>query len=144
MKSIQVDPAAKRAIAGPGVIWGELDRATQVFGLATPGGTDSEVGVAGLTLGGGNGWLMGLHGATSDNLVRDGLACRAGRVSPAARVHAKGGALAELDPNPRRRLPAPHWRVWRERGGWMLITMQQSHQLGEIEMRGPISHGGRD
>ena len=50
-------------------MWGELDRATQAFGLAVPGGTDSEVGIAGLTLGGGNGWLMGVHGATCDNLL---------------------------------------------------------------------------
>lgn len=51
------------------MLWGELDRATQVFGLAVLGGTDSEVGIAGLTLGGGNGWLIGLYGATCDNLL---------------------------------------------------------------------------
>jgi len=69
MKTIKVDAAARSARAQGGVLWGELDRATQAFGLAVPGGTDSEVGIAGLTLGGGNGWLMGLHGATCDNLL---------------------------------------------------------------------------
>src|SRR5262249_43364001 len=68
MKAIEVDAAARSARARGGVLWGELDRATQAFGLAVPGGTDSEVGIAGLTLGGGNGWLMGVHGATCDNL----------------------------------------------------------------------------
>ena len=69
MKAIEVDAAARSAQAQGGVLWGELDRATQAFGLAVPGGTDSEVGIAGLTLGGGNGWLMGVHGATCDNLL---------------------------------------------------------------------------
>jgi FAD/FMN-containing dehydrogenase len=69
MKAIAVDAAARCGSAQGGVLWGELDRATQAFGLAVPGGTDSEVGIAGLTLGGGNGWLMGLHGATCDNLL---------------------------------------------------------------------------
>jgi len=69
MKTIEVDAANRRAFAQGGVLWRELDRATQAFGLAVPGGTDSEVGIAGLTLGGGNGWLMGLHGATCDNLL---------------------------------------------------------------------------
>src|SRR6516164_11167864 len=83
MKAIEVDAAARSAQAQGGVLWGELDRATQVFHLAVPGGTDSGVGVAGLTLGGGNGWLMGLHGATCDNLLvanvvmADGRALRA-------------------------------------------------------------------
>src|SRR5215467_7868790 len=69
MKAIEIDAAARSAKAQGGVLWGELDRATQAFGLAVPGGTDSEVGIAGLTLGGGNGWLMGVHGATCDNLL---------------------------------------------------------------------------
>jgi len=70
MRSIRVDPTSRLATAEPGVTWAELDHATQVYGWAVPGGTDSEVGIAGLTLGGGNGWLMGLHGATCDNLVQ--------------------------------------------------------------------------
>jgi len=69
MKAIEVDAAACTADAQGGALWRDLDCATQAFGLAVPGGTDSEVGIAGLTLGGGKGWLMGLHGATCDNLL---------------------------------------------------------------------------
>jgi len=63
MKDIRVDAAARVAIAGPGVLWGEFDRATQAYGLATTGGQVSHTGIAGLTLGGGLGYLMGKHGA---------------------------------------------------------------------------------
>src|SRR5213079_553833 len=57
MKSIRVDPVARTARAEPGVLWGEFDRETQAFGLATVGGVVSTTGIAGLTLGGGVGWL---------------------------------------------------------------------------------------
>jgi FAD/FMN-containing dehydrogenase len=79
MKSIEVDASDHSVRAQAGVLWGELDRATQVFHLAVPGGTDSGVGVAGLTLGGGNGWLMGLHGATCDNLLATEVVMADGR-----------------------------------------------------------------
>jgi len=69
MKGIRVDPAARTARAEGGVLWREFDRETQVFGLATTGGTVSNTGIAGLTLGGGLGWLMGKHGLTVDNLI---------------------------------------------------------------------------
>ena len=69
MKAVTVDAANKRARSEGGVIWSEFDAATQAHGLATTGGTVSNTGVAGLTLGGGLGWLMGKHGATIDNLV---------------------------------------------------------------------------
>jgi len=69
MKAIEMDAPGRSVRAQAGVLWAELDRATQASALAVPGGTDSEVGIAGLTLGGGNGWLMGLHGATCDNLL---------------------------------------------------------------------------
>jgi FAD/FMN-containing dehydrogenase len=69
MKAIEMDVPGGTVRAQAGVLWAELDRATQASGLAVPGGTDSEVGIAGLTLGGGNGWLMGLYGATCDNLL---------------------------------------------------------------------------
>jgi len=68
MRRVGVDPARRIVLAQAGARWNEVDVATQVFDLATPGGTDSEVGIAGLTLGGGNGWLMGTHGATCDNV----------------------------------------------------------------------------
>ena len=68
MKGIQVDPVARRARAQAGVTWGELDRETQQFGLATPGGEVSTTGIAGLTLGGGMGFQMRLRGLSCDNL----------------------------------------------------------------------------
>jgi FAD/FMN-containing dehydrogenase len=69
MKGIQVDPNSKVARVQAGVTWGELDCETQVFGLATPGGVVSTTGVAGLTLGGGLGWLRRKYGLTCDNLI---------------------------------------------------------------------------
>ena len=69
MKGIHVDPRSRTVRAEGGVLWRELDRETQVFGLATTGGTVSNTGIAGLTLGGGLGWLMGKHGLTVDNLI---------------------------------------------------------------------------
>jgi FAD/FMN-containing dehydrogenase len=69
MKSIQIDLLALTARVEPGVIWKELDKATIEHGLATNGGTVSDTGVAGLTLGGGVGWLMSKHGTTGDNLL---------------------------------------------------------------------------
>src|SRR4249920_990599 len=59
MKGIRVDPANRTARAQGGVLWREFDHETQAFGLATTGGTVSDTGIAGLTLGGGLGWLMG-------------------------------------------------------------------------------------
>jgi FAD/FMN-containing dehydrogenase len=69
MKSIDVDSAGRTARAQPGVLLGELDRATQAFGLATPTGNVSMTGVAGLTLGGGLGWIARKHGPACDNLL---------------------------------------------------------------------------
>ncbi|HYO84380.1 MAG TPA: FAD-binding oxidoreductase [Bryobacteraceae bacterium] len=69
MKDIRVDPDSKQAIAEPGVLWGEFDAATQAHGLATTGGQVSHTGIAGLTLGGGLGYLMGKHGAACDNVL---------------------------------------------------------------------------
>jgi FAD/FMN-containing dehydrogenase len=69
MKGIRVDPFARTAVAQGGTLWRELDHETQSFGLATTGGTVSNTGVVGLTLGGGLGWLMGKHGLTVDNLI---------------------------------------------------------------------------
>ena len=69
MKSISVNPAERTATAEPGVLLGELDAATQEFGLAVPAGTISHTGIAGLTLGGGTGWLMRKHGLTIDSLL---------------------------------------------------------------------------
>lgn len=69
MKGVQIDPAKATATVQAGVRWGELDAATQAFGLATTGGVVSHTGISGLTLGGGMGWLMRRHGLTVDNLL---------------------------------------------------------------------------
>ena len=69
MKGVRVDQGNGLAEVEAGVTLGELDRATQAFGLAVPAGIVTHTGVAGLTLGGGIGWLTRKHGLTIDNLV---------------------------------------------------------------------------
>jgi hypothetical protein len=69
MRGIRVDPEGRTARAQAGTLWGELDRETQQFGLATTGGIVTHTGVAGLTLGGGIGWLHRKHGLTIDRLL---------------------------------------------------------------------------
>src|SRR5215218_7318774 len=69
LKSIQIDPGRRVTVAQPGLVLGEVDAATQAFGLATPLGTASITGISGLTLGGGIGWLNGMHGLACDNVV---------------------------------------------------------------------------
>lgn len=69
MNSIEIDPAEKAAIVGPGVRWGAFDEAAQKHGLATTGATVSNVGVAGYTLGGGTGYIARKYGLAMDNLL---------------------------------------------------------------------------
>ena len=68
MKGIEVDPSERTVVAEGGVLWNELDAATQEHGLAVTGGLISTTGIAGFTLGGGIGWLMRKHGLACDNL----------------------------------------------------------------------------
>jgi FAD/FMN-containing dehydrogenase len=84
LKRIQVDPERQTVRAEPGVTWGELDRETQVFGLAVTGGQISHTGIAGLTLGGGIGWLMRKYGLTCDNLLAVDLVTAEGRLLTAS------------------------------------------------------------
>ncbi len=79
MKKITVDPVKRTVRAEGGVTWGELDQATQVYGLAAPGGVYSKTGIAGLTLGGGFGWLRSKFGLSCDNLIAADLVTADGR-----------------------------------------------------------------
>jgi FAD/FMN-containing dehydrogenase len=69
MKQVDVDPSARTVRAQPGLTWGEYNDAAAAYGLATTGGVVSTTGVAGLTLGGGFGWLQGAYGLAIDNLL---------------------------------------------------------------------------
>jgi FAD/FMN-containing dehydrogenase len=69
MRAVTVDPNGRTAHVQGGALWGDVDHETQAYGLATTGGIVSHTGVAGVTLGGGIGWLMRKHGLTVDNLV---------------------------------------------------------------------------
>jgi FAD/FMN-containing dehydrogenase len=69
LKGVHVDPAARTARVNGGVLVGELDRETQLFGLATPSGRVTTTGVGGFTLGGGYGWLSPKFGLACDNLL---------------------------------------------------------------------------
>ena len=84
MTSVRVDPKRQTARAEGGAKWGHFDRETQVFGLATTGGTDSDTGIGGLTLGGGIGWLGGKYGLSCDNLMAADVVMADGQVCTAS------------------------------------------------------------
>ncbi len=84
MKGIHVDPGKRTVIAQGGVTWAELNRETQVHGLATTGGVIGTTGIAGLTLGGGLGWLMSKFGLALDNLLSVELVDAEGRILTAS------------------------------------------------------------
>jgi FAD/FMN-containing dehydrogenase len=84
MNGVVVDPEARTACVQGGALWGDADRETQVFGLVAPGGVVSDTGVAGLTLGGGEGWVRRKYGLSSDNLLSAQLVCADGQVRSAS------------------------------------------------------------
>ena len=124
MKAIRVDPSARTARAAGGLLWNELDRATQPFGLATTGGVISHTGIAGLTLGGGLGHLMRKLGLTVDNLRSVDLV-----TAEAARVHVEAAAEPEL-----------FWGVRGGGGNFGIATAfeYQLHKVGPIVLGGPM------
>lgn len=80
MNGVRVDPATRTVRVQGGATWGDVDRETQVFGLAVPGGVVSTTGVAGLTLGGGMGWQMRKRGFSIDSLVSVDIVTADGKV----------------------------------------------------------------
>jgi hypothetical protein len=84
LKQIEVNPESRTITAGGGVTWGELNHAAHAHGLATTGGLVSTTGIAGLTLGGGIGWLLGKHGLAIDNLLSAKVVLASGKVVQAS------------------------------------------------------------
>ena len=124
MKGIRVDPAARTARAEAGVLWGELDRETQLFGLATVGGIVTHTGIAGLTLGGGIGWLMRKYGATVDNLLAADVVTADGEL-----VRASEDENADL-----------FWGIRGGGGNFGVVTSfeYRLHPVGPIVLAGPV------
>ena len=86
LKAVRVHPDRQLAVAQPGLTLGEFDSESQAFGLATTMGVVSMTGIAGLTLGGGIGWLNGRYGLACDNLIGADVVTADGRVVSASDV----------------------------------------------------------
>jgi FAD/FMN-containing dehydrogenase len=130
MKGIRVDPLTRTARAEAGVLWGELDRETQLHGLATVGGIVTHTGIAGLTLGGGIGWLMRKHGATVDNLLSADVVTAQGEL-----------VTASADEN-----PELFWAIRGGGGNFGIVTSfeYRLHPVGPIVLAGPVFHPVED
>ncbi len=126
MKGIHVDAGNRLARAQAGVNWAELNRETQLRGLAVTGGVVSSTGIAGLTLGGGLGWLMGKYGLALDNLRAVELVTADGRVLQASQ---------EVEPD-------LFWAVRGGGGNFGVVTSfeYQLHAVGPLITAGPIVH----
>ena len=124
MAGVDVDPGAGTARAYGGALWRDFDREAQAFGLATTGGTVSNTGVVGLTLGGGLGWLMGKHGLSVDNLLSACVVTPAGRA-----VRASASENADL-----------YWGLRGGGGNFGVVTSMdfQLHPVGPLVLGGPI------
>jgi FAD/FMN-containing dehydrogenase len=126
MKSVTVDAASRTVTAEPGVTLGELDAATQEHGLAVSVGINSTTGVAGLTLGGGFGWLSRRYGMTIDNLI-------------SADVVTAGGDLVKASANSN---PGLFWAIRGGGGNFGIVTsfVYRAHPVGPEILSGLIVH----
>ena len=126
MKDVTVDAKAGRAWVGAGATLGDLDRATQEYGLATPVGINSTTGVAGLTLGGGFGWLSRKHGLTIDNLLSVQVVTTSGKT-----------VRASADEN-----PDLFWAIRGGGGNFGIVTEFEYalHPVGPEVLAGVIVH----
>jgi FAD/FMN-containing dehydrogenase len=122
LKGIRVDPVAETARAAGGATWGEFDRETQAFGLATPGGRVTTTGVGGFTLGGGYGWFSAKFGLASDNLISADVVTADGRL-----------VTASASEN-----PDLFWALKGGGGNFGVVTSFE-FRLNEL---GPMIHGG--
>jgi len=123
MRAVHVDPGARTVRVQGGALWGDVDHETQAFGLATPGGVVSTTGVAGLTLGGGFGWLARMHGLAADNLLSADLVTGDGEL-----VKASSEENAEL-----------FWAIRGGGGNFGVVTSFefQLHEAGPEVLFGP-------
>ena len=131
MKGIRVDPATRTASVQAGVLLGELDRATQAFGLAVTTGLVTHTGVAGLTLGGGLGWIMRKYGLTIDNLLSVDILTAGGELLKASETHNAdlfwgcAAAVATSESSPSSSSGYTHWRRRSSRdrssGQWRML-----------------------
>ena len=126
MKSVRVDPTGRTARVEPGVTLGEFDREAQAFGLATPLGINSTTGVAGLTLGGGFGWLSRGLGLSIDNLISADVVTANGEL-----VRASEQENTEL-----------FWGIRGGGGNFGVVTsfLFRLHQVGPTVLSGLIVH----
>ena len=126
MKGIHVDVARATARAQPGVLWGEVNRETQLHGLAVTGGVVSSTGIAGLTLGGGIGWLMPSIGLATDNLLSVDVVIADGRV-----------LVASADSH-----PDLFWALRGGGGNFGIVTSfeYRLHRIGPIVTGGVVVH----
>ncbi|ONI88076.1 FAD-linked oxidase [Saccharothrix sp. ALI-22-I] len=126
MRGVRVDPGKRTARAQGGTTWGEFDRETQLFSLATTGGIVSTTGIAGLTLGGGIGWLGRSYGSTCDNLVSADVVTADGQPVRASR-----------DEN-----PDLFWGLRGGGGNFGVVTSfeYRLHEVGPVVLAGAVFH----